>query len=210
MAGDLSFKQDNSGLTKKFLLLLFSLSKLKLRPHFQIIMYVMGLSLDYPAFCLSFKRLQFSGFFCNVIRQREYYFLSKIAQLSLIFLWKKSSYTFDIFQPTSLLLETFTKSLSITLKSTIFSLNIYSKKEAKKISLEKISKLTAQWNISAIYVKGKQKNKSFCSMSKKLEEFCGGDFPYRYKSLRLNLKMVRRLCCIGFWYFFFRIYYFKF
>ena len=74
----------------------------------------------------------FWGFFCNVIRQREYYFLSKIAQLSLIFFRKKSSYTFDIFQPTFLLLETFIKSLSITLKSTIFSLHIYSKKRSKK------------------------------------------------------------------------------
>ena len=38
------------------------------------------------------------------------------------------------------------------------------------------------------------------------------DLPYRYKSLQLNLKMVRRLCCIGFWYFFFffRIHYLKF
>lgn len=142
MAGDLSFKQDNSGLTKKFLLLLFSLSKLKLRPHFQIVLYVMGL--NYPAFCLSFKRLQFSFFFLQRYTPERVLFFVKNCTAFVDFLEKKSSYTFDIFQPTFLLLETFTKSLSITLKSTIFSLNICSKKEAKKISLEKISKLTAQ------------------------------------------------------------------
>ena len=83
----------------------------------------------------------FWGFFCNVIRQREYYFLSKIAQLSLIFFRIKSSYTFDIFQLTFLLLETFTKSLSITLKSTIFSLHIYSKKRSKKYHWKKYQNL---------------------------------------------------------------------
>ena len=55
-----------------------------------------------------------------------------------------------------------------------------------------------------------QKNKSFCSMSKKIRwVLWRRDFSYRYKSLQLNLKMVRRLCCIGFWYFF-RIHYLKF
>lgn len=73
MAGDLSFKQDNSGLTKKFLLLLFSLSKLKLRPHFQIIMFVSnGVKLELSCFLLIFQKITiFWGFFCNVIRQRE-------------------------------------------------------------------------------------------------------------------------------------------
>jgi len=75
MAGDLSFKQDNSGLTKKFLLLLFSLSKLKLRPNFQIVMY--GLSLDYPAFCISFKRLQFPGVFLQRYTQERVLFFVK-------------------------------------------------------------------------------------------------------------------------------------
>ena len=133
MAGDLSFKQDNSGLTKKFLLLLFSLSKLKLRPHFQIVLYLMGLSLDYPAFCLSFKRLQFSGgFLQRYTPERVLFFVKNCTAFVDFSLGKKSSYTFDIFQPTFLLLQTFTKSLSITLKSTIFSLHIYSKKRSKK------------------------------------------------------------------------------
>ena len=157
MAGDLSFKQDNSGLTKKFLLLLFSLSKLKLRPHFQIFMYVMGLSLDYPAFCLSFKRLQFSGgFFATLYARESIIFCQKLHSFRWFFFRKKSSYTFDIFQPTFLLLETFTKSLSITLKSTIFSLHIYSKKRSKK-------------NIIGKNIKTYCTMKYFCHLSKKKE-----------------------------------------
>jgi hypothetical protein len=86
VAGDLSFKQDNSGLTKKFLLLLFSLSKLKLRPHFQIIMYVMGLSLDYPAFLLIFQKITiFWGVCLQRYTPERVLFFVKIAQLSLIF-----------------------------------------------------------------------------------------------------------------------------
>lgn len=157
MAGDLSFKQDNSGLTKKFLLLLFSLSKLKLRPHFQIVIYVMGLSLDYPAFCLSFKRLQFSGvFFLQRYTPERVLFFVKNCTAFVDFFRKKSSYTFDIFQPTFLLLETFTKSLSITLKSTIFSLHIYSKKRSKK-------------NIIGKNIKTYCTMKYFCHLSKKKE-----------------------------------------
>ena len=137
MAGDLSFKQDNSGLTKKFLLLLFSLSKLKLRP-----IVVLGLSLDYPAFCLSFKRLQFSGFFLQrYTPERVLFFVKNCTAFVDFSLGKKSSYTFDIFQPTFLLLQTFTKSLSITLKSTIFSLHIYSKKRSKQYHWKKYQNL---------------------------------------------------------------------
>ena len=133
--GDLSFKQDNSGLTKKFLLLLFSLSKLKLRPHFQIIMYVMGLSLDYPAFLLIFQKITiFWGFFLQrYTPERVLFFVKNCTAFVDFSLGKKSSYTFDIFQPTFLLLlQTLTKSLSITLKSTIFSLHICSKKRRSK------------------------------------------------------------------------------
>jgi len=106
----------------------------------------MGLILDYPAFLLIFQKITiFWGLFLQrYTPERVLFFVKNCTAFVDFSLGKKSSYTFDIFQPTSLLLQTFTKSLSITLKSTIFSLHIYSKKEAKNISLEKISKLTAQ------------------------------------------------------------------
>jgi hypothetical protein len=70
----------------------------------------MGLSLNYPAFCLSFKRLQFSGvFFATLYARERVLFFVKNCTAFVDFLGKKSSYTFDIFQPTFLLLETFTR-----------------------------------------------------------------------------------------------------
>lgn len=111
MAGDLSFKQDNSGLTKKFLLLLFSLSKLKLRPHFQIIMFVSnGVKLELSCFLLIFQKITiFWGFFTTLYARERVLFFVKNCTAFVDFLGKKSSYTFDIFQPTFLLLETFTR-----------------------------------------------------------------------------------------------------
>jgi len=132
MAGDLSFKQDNSGLTKKFLLLLFSLSKLKLRPHFQIIMFVMGLSLDYPAFCLSFKRLQFSGFFFATLYAREsIIFCQKLHSFRWFFFRKKKFIHIWYFSAHFSASRNIHKNLSITLKVP-FSLYTFALKKKKQ------------------------------------------------------------------------------
>jgi len=85
----------------------------------------MGLILDYPAFLLIFQKITiFWGLFLQrYTPERVLFFVKNCTAFVDFSLGKKSSYTFDIFQPTSLLLQTFTKSLSITLKSTIYSKN---------------------------------------------------------------------------------------
>jgi len=64
-------------------------------------MFVMGLSLDYPAFCLSFKRLQFSGVFFATLyaRERVLFFVKNCTAFVDFFLGKKVPTHLIFFSP---------------------------------------------------------------------------------------------------------------